>query len=51
MTHWIILWIAAAVLFLLIDMVWLLWLGRGLDAKHAFGKLGGVKIDLNNPAL
>jgi uncharacterized membrane protein len=27
-THWIILWIAAAVLFLLIDMVWLLWLGR-----------------------
>ncbi len=28
MTHWIILWIAAAVLFLLIDMVWLLWLGR-----------------------
>lgn len=29
MTQWIILWIAAAVLFLLIDMVWLLWLGRG----------------------
>lgn len=28
MTHWIILWIAAVVLFLLIDMVWLLWLGR-----------------------
>ena len=28
MTHWIILWIAAAVLFLIIDMVWLLWLGR-----------------------
>lgn len=28
MTQWIILWIAAAVLFLLIDMVWLLWLGR-----------------------
>ena len=30
MTHWIILWIAAAVLFLAIDMVWLLWLGRSL---------------------
>ena len=29
MTHWILLWIAAAVLFLAIDMVWLLWLGRG----------------------
>ena len=29
MTQWIILWIAAAVLFLVIDMVWLLWLGRG----------------------
>lgn len=29
MTQWIILWIAAAVLFLLIDMIWLLWLGRG----------------------
>jgi len=28
LTQWIILWIAAAVLFLLIDMVWLLWLGR-----------------------
>lgn len=28
MTQWIILWIAAAVLFLVIDMVWLLWLGR-----------------------
>lgn len=28
MTQWIILWIATAVLFLLIDMVWLLWLGR-----------------------
>jgi len=27
--QWIILWIAAAVLFLIIDMVWLLWLGRG----------------------
>ena len=30
MTHWILLWIAAAVLFLAIDMVWLLWLGRSL---------------------
>jgi uncharacterized membrane protein len=30
MTHWIILWIAAAVLFLAIDMVWLLWLGRSI---------------------
>lgn len=29
MFHWILLWIAAAVLFLAIDMVWLLWLGRG----------------------
>ena len=29
MTQWIILWIAAAVLFLVIDMIWLLWLGRG----------------------
>jgi uncharacterized membrane protein len=29
MTHWIMLWIAAAVLFLAIDMLWLLWLGRG----------------------
>ncbi|WP_290544377.1 DUF2177 family protein [Aestuariivirga sp.] len=29
MTQWIILWIATAVLFLVIDMVWLLWLGRG----------------------
>ena len=28
MTQWIILWIAAAVLFLIIDMFWLLWLGR-----------------------
>ncbi len=28
MVNWIILWIAAAVLFLVIDMVWLLWLGR-----------------------
>ena len=30
MTHWIILWIAAAILFLAIDMVWLLWLGRSI---------------------
>lgn len=29
MTQWIILWVVAAVLFLAIDMVWLLWLGRG----------------------
>ncbi len=29
MTYWIILWIAAAILFLAIDMLWLLWLGRG----------------------
>ena len=29
MTLWILLWIAAAVLFPAIDMVWLLWLGRG----------------------
>ena len=30
MAQWIILWIAAAVLFLAIDMIWLLWLGRGI---------------------
>lgn len=30
MAQWIILWIAAAVLFLAIDMVWLLWLGRSI---------------------
>jgi uncharacterized membrane protein len=30
MTHWIVLWIVAAVVFLAIDMVWLLWLGRSL---------------------
>ena len=30
MTHWILLWIVAAVLFLAIDMVWLLWLGRSI---------------------
>jgi uncharacterized membrane protein len=30
MTHWIVLWLAAAVLFLAIDMVWLLWLGRSI---------------------
>lgn len=30
MIQWIILWIAAAVLFLAIDMVWLLWLGRSI---------------------
>ena len=30
MTQWIVLWIAAAVLFLAIDMVWLLWVGRGI---------------------
>ena len=28
--HWITLWVAAAVLFLAIDMVWLLWLGRSI---------------------
>lgn len=28
MFHWFLLWVAAAVLFLAIDMVWLLWLGR-----------------------
>lgn len=30
MPHWIILWVVAAVLFLVIDMVWLLWLGRSI---------------------
>jgi uncharacterized membrane protein len=30
MTHWILLWIAASVIFLAIDLVWLGWLGRGL---------------------
>lgn len=29
MLVWITLWLAAAVLFLAVDMVWLLWLGRG----------------------
>ncbi len=29
MLDWIMLWITAAILFLAIDMVWLLWLGRG----------------------
>lgn len=28
MLHWLGLWIVAAILFLLIDMIWLLWLGR-----------------------
>ena len=28
MMHWLGLWITAAVLFLLVDMIWLLWLGR-----------------------
>lgn len=30
MLQWIVLWVVAAVLFLVIDMVWLLWLGRGI---------------------
>lgn len=30
MLHWLGLWIVAAILFLLIDMIWLLWLGRNL---------------------
>ncbi|WP_373505614.1 DUF2177 family protein [Aestuariivirga sp.] len=30
MTQWILLWIIAAVIFLAIDMVWLLWLGRSI---------------------
>ena len=30
MPQWMILWVVAAVLFLVIDMVWLLWLGRGI---------------------
>jgi len=38
MTHWIILWIAAAVLFLAIDMVWLLWLGRSIYVAE----IGGI---------
>lgn len=29
MFEWIVLWVVAAVLFLAIDMVWLLWIGRG----------------------
>ncbi len=29
MLHWILLWIAAAAVFLALDMLWLLWLGRG----------------------
>lgn len=38
MTHWIILWIAAAVLFLVIDMVWLLGLGRSIYVAE----IGGI---------
>lgn len=30
MLQWVVLWVVAAVLFLVIDMVWLLWLGRGI---------------------
>ena len=30
MLHWAGLWVISAVLFLLIDMVWLLWLGRSI---------------------
>lgn len=29
MTQWILLWIAAAVIFLAVDAAWLAWLGRG----------------------
>lgn len=29
MLDWIMLWVAAAILFLAMDMVWLLWIGRG----------------------
>jgi uncharacterized membrane protein len=38
MTHWIVLWLAAAVLFLAIDMVWLLWLGRSIYVSE----IGGI---------
>lgn len=34
MFEWIVLWVAAAVLFLAIDMVWLLWIGRGFYAAE-----------------
>ncbi len=53
MTHWILLWIAAAVLFLAIDMVWLLWLGRSfyvseigdlLRQPPSFGAAGAFYI-------
>ena len=30
MTHWILLWIVAAAIFLAIDLIWLGWLGRGI---------------------
>ncbi|MFN4143285.1 DUF2177 family protein [Aestuariivirga sp.] len=30
MMQWMVLWFAAAILFLAIDMAWLLWLGRSL---------------------
>ena len=30
MMQWMVLWFAAAILFLAIDMTWLLWLGRSL---------------------
>lgn len=38
MIQWILLWIATAVLFLVIDMVWLLWLGRDLYINE----IGGI---------
>ncbi len=39
MTTWILLWIAAAIIFLAIDMVWLLWLGRGIYVAEIGGLL------------
>ena len=39
MLTWIVLWIAAAVLFLAIDMVWLLWLGRSIYVAEIGGLL------------
>lgn len=39
MTLWIMLWIIAAILFLAIDMVWLIWIGRGFYVDEIGGLL------------
>jgi uncharacterized membrane protein len=46
MTHWLLLWLAAGILFLAIDMIWLLWLGRGIYVSE----IGGLLRDPPNLA-